>query len=213
MFLLAFQSFRFLYCGAYSLRWLYGLTPIMGFLVGVWLHWIPEIRTVEVDVPPLGDTLPYTVAMLLLPALLIFYLPLPPSIEREDWLLQPIEWGAVGVVLGTAVLLRLSHFTLLSATILGVILAILLLMLWFAHRTLPSKPIALLIAPTRERIIRWVVMFIPFSVAAWVAYQLPGDFQAVLLFGAVVASGVLWPPIVSIWISFQAFIEMGREEF
>ncbi|MCB9438589.1 MAG: hypothetical protein H6673_16575 [Anaerolineales bacterium] len=213
MFLLAFQSFRFLYCGAFSLQWLYGLTPIIGFLVGVWLHWVPEIRTAGVNVPSLGDSLPYIVAMLLLPALLIFYLPLPRRIEREDWLLQPLEWGAVGVVLGSVVVLRLPHFTLLSTTILGVILAILLLMLWFAHRTLPSNPLFLPIAPTQQRIIRWVVMFVPFSVVAWVAYQLPGDFQAIVLFGAVAAFGVLWPPIVSIVISFQAFIEMGREEF
>lgn len=213
MFLLAFQSFRFLYCGAYSLRWLYGLAPIVGFFSGIWLRWVPEIGTVEVDVPPLGDTLPYIVATLLLPALIIFYLPLPRSIEREDWLLQPMEWGAVGVVLAIALVLRLAYFTVVSAIILGVIFPILLLLLWFAHRTLPSKPFVLPIAPTQERIIRWVVMFIPFSVAAWVAYQVPGDFQAVLLLGAVVTFGVLWPPLVSIVISFKAFIEMGREEF
>lgn len=213
MFLLAYLSFRFLYSGGFSIRWLYALAPLLGFLTGLWLRWVPEIRNIEVIVPPLGESLPYIVAVLLLPALVVFYLPLPQQVERDDWLLQPMEWGAVGVVLGVTFLLRLQYFTVVSAIIGGVILPVLFLLLWFAHRTLPHQPLHLPIKPDHERIIRWVVMFIPFFLAAWLAYQLPGDIQAALLFGLVVIFGALWPPIVSVLISFQAFVEMGKEEF
>lgn len=213
MFLLAFVSLRFLYSHAFTVRWLYGLVPLVGLFVGLWLRWSSEIRDKAVILPTLGDSLPYIIAVLLLPALIIFYLPLPHRIDRYDWLLQPIEWGGVGIVLGATFILRLSYFTLLSAIILGVILPILLVLLWFAHRTLPHQSFTLAIEPDRDRIIRWVVMFIPFSLAAWLAYQVSSDLPAILLFAVMAIFGALWPPIVSVLISFQAFIEMGREEF
>jgi hypothetical protein len=60
-------------------------------------------------------------------------------------------------------------------------------------------------------------MFLPFALVAWLGYQLPGDgdssIQSTLLFGLIIAFGVLWLPIVSTLISIRAFSELGRQQY
>ncbi len=220
MYLLAYGSFRFLYSGKIAVKWLYGLAPIVGITWGIWTRWFPKLDAVQLPVPALGETLPYTVLGLLFSALVVFYLPLTTEITRDDWLLLPFEWASSAIVIFVLFIMRLEggYLPLLGVVVVAIILTLVVMMLWFSQKTQPDRSsFRIVIRPQRELLIQWVLMIFPFSLMAWVGYRLPGtgneSIQATVLFGLLVIFGILWLPLFSIQIGVRAFMELGRQEF
>lgn len=222
MFTLAYAGFQFLYTNSIPPRFLFITTPILGLAYGIWLKWFPQLESINLPVPELGATLPYTIIALIASALILFIMTLPTEIKRFDWMMLPIEWAFSGGILFITALLRFnggyidSTFGFIIAI---VILGMIILLLWFMHATQPKQKSdwSIKITPQQQSIINWVTMFLPFALTAWLGYELPGDgdtpIQSTLLFGAIIAFGVLWLPIVSTLISIRAFTELGRQEY
>jgi hypothetical protein len=222
MFMLTYAAFQFLYTNTIPPQPLFIITPILGLGYGISLKWLPHLDSINLPVPELGAALPYTIIALIASALIIFIMRLPAEIKRFDWMLLPMEWVFSGGVIFVTALLRFNGGYIDSPfafTIALVILAMILLLLWFIHSTQPKQKIewGIKLAPHQQTIIYWVTMFLPFALAAWLGYQLPGDgkysLQGTLLFGALIAFGILWLPIVSTLISIRAFSEMGRQQY
>lgn len=220
-FLLAYFSFRLLYTNTVPARYLLIGAPLVGLVHGIWTRWLPETDSVALAVPPLNTIAPYSVLLLLACALVLYIQTLPAQIDRFDWLLTPYEVAACIIVLIVVVVARsdaglISTFGLaLSSVLLGVFVGL----ARFYRSTIPDLPIrwSLTIAPQRQTVIRWVVMLLPFGIAAWVGYNLPGNsanaIQATFLFGFLLFFGIMWPPLLAFFISMQAFVELGRQEF
>ncbi len=218
MFLLAYGSFRLLYTGKHIGYALYLLPPVVGLAAGIWTRWLPELESVQLLVPEFDDTLPYTLFGLLACALLVFYMPLPEKITREDWMLMPMEMGISGGVLLVTLILRLdgNHLSTTGLVISGAVVGILGLMLWFTHQ-ISTNEFRLLVQPEPNLLIRWVLMLFPFVLMGWVGYHLPSEngnaIQSTVLFWVLVIFGVLWLPLVSVWIAMRAFTELLRQEY
>lgn len=218
MFLLAYLSFHLLFGGREPSRQWWVVAPAVGLLHGLWLRWLPALDEVEFAGVELGAVLPLSVVVLAGVAVSVFVLPLPAQLEREDWLLTPLEWVLVAIPLLVVVVLRLQSgalelFPLLLAVL---IVAVLIALMWFYHSLVPRPDFVLRFRPRNTLTIRWLLALIPFALLAWVGYELPGEntpLQFTLLFGAIIAFGISWPPLVSIAVSVQAFIELSRQEY
>lgn len=219
MFVLAYGAFRFLYTGKLPELWFYGIAPLVGLAGGIWTRWLPELDSINQPVPELGETLPYTVIALIACALVVFYLILPDEVEREDWLLLPMEWAIAGGLLVVTLILRLDSGAISTwgLVMAGAVASMLGLMLWFIKSVFPTAEFKLALEPDGRLLTRWIVMFIPFSVAVWIGYQLPGNdgssIQSNILFILLAIFGAVWLPLVSIRVSFRAFIELSKEEY
>jgi hypothetical protein len=219
MFLLAYSGFRLLYCAEFHERWLYITTPLLGLGWGIWTRWLPAQKGVNLSVLALGETLPYTILALIACALVVYFLPLPPRLERAELMLTPLEWGVAGILLAVVLILRrdggyIATWGLIAG---GIVLGMIFLLLPFARTVYMLPHFALPIQPDRNLLVRWIVMFIPFSLAAWAGYELSNStsepLQSKVLVIAVAIFGSIWLPLISVVVSFQAFIELGRQEY
>lgn len=219
LFWLSWSSFRLLYCGiGAQLRW-WALVPVVGLVHGLWVRWLPSLQHIDLATIEIATPLPLVVigaTVLILPA---YFLTLPAEIDRDDWLLTPIEWVLVGIPLGVALLIRnqagdVDDFSMLLAL---AIVGLLALLMWFFYSLVRRPRFRLDFFAQSSLMIQWVLSLFVFSALAWLAYELPGDsdeaLQSLLLFGAIIAFGIGWPPLVSTFISMQAFIELSRQEY
>ncbi len=220
MFLLAYASFRLLYAGNISLRALYIAAPIVGLFYGIWTRWLPQTETATIPETSLNTLLPYTILMLAVSGLLLFVLPLSTRLDRLDWLLTPYEGAACVTILMVLLVTRATNDQISTfALILSTVLVALLIGLARFYRTLsPISPRwSMPIAPSTAITIRWLVLLVPFGLAAILGYNLPNtdtdSIQATLMVGGLLFFGILWPPLLSFFVSMQAFIELGRQEF
>lgn len=216
-FVLAYASLRFLYSNHFEQKWLYLFAPLLGLFWGLWARWQVQLDEIGLPVPTLGATLPYVVIGLIACALAIFYLPLPSQVYRDELMLLPMEWALVGGILGVGLVLRIDggYFSVFGLVAGSIVLGMLFLLLWFSRNFFEPLRFQIPIHPTQARLILWIVMFIPFSLMAWLSYHVldQEDLPANILFIALTVFGLVWLPILSIWLSFRAFIEMGKEEY
>lgn len=222
MFVLAYNAFLLLYTDTIPTRLLFIITPILGVAYGIWVKWFPQIESINLPVPEMGESLPYTLIALILSALIIFIMRLPAEIKRYDWMMLPMEWVFSSGVILVTILLRFNGDYIQSTfgAIIAIILTfMLILLIWFSHSSLPKQNIvwSIKIAPQQQTIINWVMMFLPFALTAWLGYSIPADgndsIQGTLFFGIIIAFGVLWLPIVSTLISIRVFTELNRQQY
>ncbi|MBN1565745.1 MAG: hypothetical protein JXA10_18015, partial [Anaerolineae bacterium] len=68
--------------------------------------------------------------------------------------------------------------------------------------------------PRRPNPAAWLILLIPFLLAGWLGYNLPGDgdssVQSDILFGALIGFALLWPPAVSMLSGLRAYLQMAR---
>lgn len=215
---IAFVSFYVLYGGqAVPVYWWITI-PLIGLMHGLWLRWLPSLDEINIEVAALETVLPLSVILLAATAVLVYVLPLPTQIEREEWLLTPIERTLVSVPLIGLIATRiesneLDTFPFLLAVVVAFIL---IALMWFFQSLAPRPVFKFRFQPNNLLVIRWLVSLIPFGGAAWLGYELPGDSnspQFIGLFATIITFGILWPPVISIFISVQAFIELSRQEY
>lgn len=220
MFVMAFYSFLYLWTTQLQNTWLWGGAVLLGVLHGLWVRWLPETDSVALAVPDVGAFLPYTVIALFALILLLYFVSLPPKIQREDWLLSPTLAAFVLAPIMGLVVLRADagYLSLVEGGVVGVVLVILLSLMWFQHRIeVPPRPFAINIQANTRRVVLWIIALLIFSAMAWLSFSLPGEgqdtLQSNILFAVLLFGGIAWPPLISFFISTQAFIEMGRQEY
>jgi hypothetical protein len=224
MFLVAFAVLRTLYRGNADLRWeIGGLAALIGLISGVWTRWYPEIDSVQQAVPALEDTLLFTTLGLILCGLVALLFPIQTKITSSgDWRLSPIEW-VVGIgFLGLVAAQRISQFE--DFQVLGLVVALpvfigLLILLWY-HSTQYNEdaPNFFLYQLKKPALPVWLMVIIPLLLLNFIGYEVlpstgkdPLQSQIVLL--GIAVFGIVWIPIVSTWIGFQAAMELASEEY
>ncbi len=219
MFLGAYFSFQLLYVGheAWARWWL--VVPLIGLGHGLWVRWLPALDAVQLTPPQLATILPLSVVLLAGVAVIALVLPVPARVEREDWLLTPIEWVMLVLVpLLVTTMLRVQNdeLVLFPFLLALLIIAILSALLWFYHQLALRPAFQLVFRPQNVLTIRWLIALVPFAITIWFGYELPGEgspLQFTMLLGTLIAFGIAWPPLVSVFVSVQAFIELSREEY
>ncbi len=219
MFLLAHYSFRLLYSADNRFRWLYFVLPFIGLVQGIWTRWLPQTNTVNIDIPSLFQILLPTLCLFMFCGILPLLQP-TLRITQLDWMLTPYEAALCFGILGVAIFSRINEATLNTfALLVGAILLLTFAGLARLYQTTLTTSLKweILIKPQKIYIVYWWVAFLLFGIGAVIGYNLPqhgtDSFQATLMVGGLIIFGMLWPPFVSFWVSMQAFIELGRQEF
>ena len=219
MFLLAFGAFLYLSTARSASAWLVGVAAVVGLGWGIWVRGYPELEHVQQSVPSLDTALPAVVIALLGNLLVLFVVPPPKKMSYQDWLLEPYEWGATGGILGVTLVLRLADGSIptVGATLVVMIIAMMVLILWFTRQAHKENWLRVLNPPKQPLLYGWIFMLIAFMLMGWAGYHLPqeGDnpIQTTILFGLLAFFGAIWLPVVSVLIGIRAFTQLAREEF
>jgi len=209
MFLLAYTLF---WRGGKSLGyggWLGAL--VLGLGWGVWTRWFPQLESVNVATPSWDESLPYVVIMLALGVLFPLFLRPAHEIEAR---LTPYEGAAAGGVLVVALILR-GNGGYLPTFNLGVVALLLLMcgvLLAFSRILRQAQPFT-----PHPPLLAWLLLLVPFALAAWVAYNLSDTasepWGAALVFRGLLLFGGGWLPLVSTWIGMAIFVRLTREGY
>ncbi|MBN1202051.1 MAG: hypothetical protein JXJ20_09365 [Anaerolineae bacterium] len=191
----------------------------VGLVWGVWVRWFPVTSEESIPTVDIGPALLALLIGLLACALIRYLVPRAAIYRREDWQLLPAEWWIVGGVLAfTAVIGNYQgYITNAGLALAGLLAGFMVITL---YTTLPMRRDAFYLAsvtpPRRPNPAAWLILIIPFLLAGWIGYSLPGSGdqspQSDLLFGALMGFGIVWLPAVSTVIGVRAFIQLAREE-
>lgn len=194
------------------------ITFIVGLVWGVWVRWFPIIS--DAPIPAVEIETAVAALAIGLVAVLVIRLVLPPENinRREDWLLNPVEGLLAGGILLVTLVVGYTQRHI-SGVGLGIVLALLAFMMVTLYITLPARRkeslLAAITPPRKPNPAAWVILIIPFLVAGWIGYNLPGSGdsapQSDLLFGALMGFGIVWLPAVSSVMGVRAFMQLARE--
>ncbi len=189
----------------------------IGLAWGIWVRWFPVVSDEPVPSVEIGTAL--AALGIWLVACLVTRLVLPPAdiYQPEDWLLTPLEWLASGGTLLVALVVGVARDTIPSDD-LGIVVGLItfLLVMLYATRLLRQGTLVLrsITPPRHPNPAAWLILLVPFLVAGWIGYRLPGSgdssVQSDVLFGALTGFGLIWPPAVSTLIGVKAFIQLTR---
>ena len=151
---------------------------IVGLVWGIWVRWFPSASDEAITTP---DILPALIALavgLLLCGLIRLALPPADIYRREDWRLTRVEWGLMGAILWAAMVISYAQDNI-TGTGLGIVVVLggLMLVMLYATVRLRNKSTLLehLTPPRRPNIAAWVILIVPFLLAGWAGYSLPGS--------------------------------------
>jgi hypothetical protein len=215
----ALAAFQILASGRASGPVDFGVALIVGLVWGIWVRWFPLKSNESIPAVEIGPAL---IALAVgLAACGVIRLLLPPSdiYRREDWRLTRVEWGLMGAILWTALVIGYAQKGI-TGTGLGIVVALggFMVVLLVATMRLRRKTslVDRFTPPRRPNFAAWAILIVPFLAAGWVGYHLPGSgrssIQGDLLFGALTAFGVIWPPGVATLIGVRVFVQLAREE-
>lgn len=218
MFLAALAAFQILASGRATGPLEFVSVVGIGLAWGIWLRWFPEASDQPVPDVNIGTALILVGGGLIACAAIRFILPPADIYRREDWLLTRLEWGAALVVIAAAFgigsaqgLISRNAFSMTVSLVsfMGVVL--------FATASLRRGASLLksITPPRRPNLAAWLVLIVPFLLAGWIGFSLPGSgdssLQSDILFGALTGFGIAWPPTVSAMVGVRAFIRLARE--
>jgi hypothetical protein len=194
------------------------VAALAGLAWGVWTRWFPVVSDETLPEVARGDAL--AALGIALVALLVIVLLLHPSPQRKrvDWMLTPIEWAVVVIVLGAALLAGLEGdaYSGLGLGIVVSLLGFLLMVLYVSLVMRGDQTLLDTVTPPKTPLpMAWVVLIIPFLVAGALGFSLPGgetrSVQSDILIAALTAFGIAWPPGVASVVGMRAFIRLSRE--
>jgi hypothetical protein len=216
--LAALASFQILTSGRATGPLEFVVALVIGLLWGIWVRWFPVVSDESADSARVGTAL-VALGVAFAVCLLIRYLVPPALITRpKDWRLLPLEWVVAGGVLGAAGVVAMAQDELDGPGL----VTVLMLMSFIGgvlYVTAPARRgvsfLASITPPRRPNPAAWLVLILPFLLAGWLGYQLPGSddksIQSDLLFGALAGFGLIWLPAVSMVAGIRAFVRLARE--
>jgi len=191
---------------------------IAGVAWGIWLRWFPLISAGPISPAEIDDAL-LALGIGLIACFVLYRVLIPSDLHSEaNWQLTRQEQWITGGVLVIAALIGtvqgyISDTGLLIVAILISFIAGTLYITWATrgeHSFLKD-----ITPPRRPNIAGWIFLVVPFLLAGWIAYRLPGNGdsspQSDVLLGALIAFGIVWLPAVSIVVGMRAFVKMARE--
>lgn len=217
-FMVALAAFRILASGRATgpLDFLAALG--IGLVWGVWVRWFPEVSDEPIPAVKIGTALAALAVGLVACGALRYIVPPADIYRREAWLLTRVEWLLSGGITLAALVLGLAQKDITRPG-LGIVVALGSFMAAVLYATVPLRRgasfLAAITPPRRPNPAAWLVVIVPFLVAGWVGYSLPGSgshsTQSDLLFGALTGFGIVWPPAVSTMVGVRAFVQLARE--
>lgn len=219
MFLLALGSFYLLASGEATGPTAFGIALAVGFGWGTWTRWSPALESVNIIAPTWDESLPYVVMALVVGGLVPLVLHPALEMHQDDWLLTPYEAVLAGLILLVTLILRISEgqIDILAVGIISLLLIGLGFMLNFTVHLRPLAPFKNITPPQAPLILGWLLILVPFTLAAWGGYNLSDGeevpFQALTLFRALLLFGVLWLPVISTWMGANIITQMTREGY
>lgn len=217
-FLAAFGAFRVLSSGRATgpLDFLIALGG--GLAWGVWMRWFPLVADEPVPAARSGEAL--TALTILLVACGVLRAILPPGSPHraQGWRLTAPEGALAGGVLAAALALGAARDAI-DGTAVSLVIALgsFLVALLYTSALLrgPASLLDAVTPPHRPNLVAWLVLIVPFLVAGWIGYHLPGDGvsspQSDLLFGGLTVFALVWPPLVSALIGARVVATLARE--
>lgn len=189
-----------------------------GALWGIWVRWLPVVSDEPVPAVDLDTALAVTGIGLGACALLSLLLRPGAPGTAHGWRLGPVEWAIVLAVVLAALALGLSGGAIDRGGV-GIVVALMVFMAVIVQVTLAMRPRRSLLdaitPPRAPNLPAWLVLVVPFLLAGWVGYSLPGSgdnsAQSDLLFGMLTGFGLVWLPGVSMVVGVRAFIQIARE--
>ena len=218
VFLLALAAFQILTSGRATGPVEFGVALAAGLAWGVWVRWLPVVSDEPIPETDIGPALAAVGIGLVVCGLLRRW-PSPAAIyRREDWLLTLPEWVLAGGVLVGALALGIAQDTISGpgAGIVVTLIVFILMMLTITQSTRRGPSYLHRVTPPRRpNLAAWLILLIPFLVAGWIGYNLPGgedsSVQSEILFGALTGFGIVWLPTVSAVAGVRAFVQLARE--
>lgn len=217
-FLGALASFQILASGRATGPLEFLIALVAGLLWGIWVRWFPIISDEPIPTVEIGTALAVTGIALVVCG--IFRLVQPPveMYRRDDWLLTPYEWLLPGGALVVALVIGMDRGHI-SDTGLVIVLTLLVFigMMFYITQAMRRHDsiLAGITPPRRPNLAAWLVLVIPFLLAGWLGYSLPGSddssIQSDLLFGVLTGFGVVWLPAVSMVTGVRAFVQLARQ--
>ncbi len=216
-FLGALAAFRLLLSGHPTGPLHFGFALVAGALWGIWVRWLPVVSDEPIPVVDLDTALAVTgIGLLACAVIALLARPTGPILPRA-WRLHPAEWVLVGAALLAALGIGVEAGEIDRAGI-GVIGVLVVFMGMILYVTLPMRLLTSVpgaLTPQAPNIPAWLVLVVPFLLAGWAGYSLPGSgdhaAQSDLLFGTLTGIGLVWLPGVSIVVGVRAFMQIARE--
>lgn len=189
-----------------------------GALWGIWVRWFPVVSDERVPAASSDEAIIALAALLLGCAALHYALSAASPDHHRTWLLRRGEALLVSAVLGATLLFGLAQGALQEADVailagLGGFLAIVLLL----SAPIDERPSLLrhMMPSRRPNLAGWLLVVVPFLIAGWAGYHLPGEGtsspQSNLLFGGLTLFGLLWPPVTAGLIGVRVLARLTRE--
>lgn len=190
----------------------------VGLMWGVWSRWFPIVS--EEVLPEVARSDALVALGIGLVALLVIALVLHPSPQqhRVDWLLTPLEWLVVVVILGGVLMWGMQRDEI-SGLGFGIVFSLIGFLLTVLYASLILRPersfLDALTPPKQPLPMAWLVLVIPFLVAGTIGFSLPGgdrsSVQSDILIVGLTTFGIVWPPGVASVIGMRAFMRLSRE--
>lgn len=189
-----------------------------GLAWGVWTRWFPVVSDEVLPEVARGDAL--AALGIGLVALLVIVLLLHPSPQRNKagWMLTPVEWTVVVIILGGALMWGMQQDEI-SGLGLGIVASLIGFLFTVLYASLILRPdqsfLDTLTPPKLPLPMAWIVLLVPFLVAGALGFSLPGEdtrsVQSDILIAGLTAFGIAWPPGVASVIGVRAFVRLSRE--
>jgi hypothetical protein len=216
-FIAAFGAFQLLSSGRATGPVDFGIAALAGLVWGVWVRWFPVISDDPVPAAEIGDAILVLLVAGVAVMVLRFLLPPIEIFRRDDWQLLLPEWILMAAIPAGALIYgyaqgQITDPALLALAFLGSFISTLL---WATARLRrESSLLDSITPPRRPNPAAWLILLIPFLLAGWIGYSLPGDgdssIQSDILFGALIGFALMWPPAVSALSGLRAYLQMER---
>ncbi len=217
-FLGALASFRILNSERATGPFEFMIALLVGLLWGIWVRWFPVVSDVSIPTVKIAPALLAVGGALVACWLLRLMLGSPAIYRHDDWRLLSIERAACVAVLVVALFIGAAR-DVISASAVFLVAA---LVAFFAGVLFLARPprrklsfLALITPPRRPNPAAWLMLIMPFLLAGWLGYHLPGSgdssTQSDVLFAILTGFGAFWPPVVSGVLGTRAFIQLARQ--
>lgn len=185
---------------------------IVGFAWGVWVHWSPEL-TPRIEEPVTLATMFIVlgVAMIVIAGLYVMTLRVTRKTQASDYLLSPLGWAVMAIVLIVIFLVRAANETLVPGALLPIIgvIAVCVGIIWSRSSNKGRMLLNAHFPPTAPPIL-WVIMpCAVFVLMTAFVYDLPlvelaGFNQLTVIEFAFAVVGFGWLPFVAAITSTRA---------
>jgi hypothetical protein len=189
----------------------------LGVVWGVWVRWFPVVSDDPVPAAAIGEAVAVLAVAGVVCMVLRFVTPPVEIFRREDWQLAWPEWMVMATVPLVALIYgynqaQISEQALFALVILGSFIASLVYVTARLRRD--SSLLDSITPPRRPNPAAWLILLLPFLLAGWIGYRLPGSgessIQSDILFGALIGFALFWPPAVSVLSGLRAYLHMAR---